>query len=68
MAEFQRRSGPAVTVVTVHQDPNEGPVCSASPNSACACPPSRTPTAGSRLPCTYPMSCPRRWYCARTVA
>ena len=24
MAEFQRRSGQAVTVVTVHQDPNEG--------------------------------------------
>ncbi len=24
MAEYQRRTGPAVTVVTVHQDPNEG--------------------------------------------
>ena len=24
LAEYQRRAGPAVTVVTVHQDPNEG--------------------------------------------
>ena len=46
MAEYQRRAGAAVTVVTVHQDPNAGAGLQRLAELGCGCPPSRTVTAG----------------------
>ena len=68
LAEYQRRVGDAVTVVTVHQDENEAAALS------------RLAELGVRLPtlqdasrriaprCGFPMSCPRPSFCVRTVA
>ena len=49
MAEYQRRMGPAVTVLTVHQDENETAALLRWRNWACTCRRCRT-AAGSSPP------------------
>ena len=47
MAEYQRRAGGGVSVVTVHQDENEAAALADWRTSVCGCPPCRTVSVAS---------------------